>query len=54
VMKRRFVNVYVDGKRVVHRRRAVMAPGEMEEVKLKRDMFDAGSVQSIRVCVEEA
>lgn len=54
VMKRRFVNVYVDGKRVVHRRRAVMAPGEMEEVKLRRDMFGEAAVQSIRVCVEEA
>ncbi len=55
VMKNRFVNVYLDGDRVVHRRRPVMAPGEMEEVKLKRAMFEAHpDLSSICIKVEEA
>ena len=41
VMKNHFVNVYLDGERVIHRKRPVMAPGEMEEVVLTRSMFDA-------------
>ncbi len=55
VMKNRFVNVYLDGDRVVHRRRPVMAPGEMEEVRLKRAMFEAHpDLSSICIRVEEA
>ncbi|MCD8189254.1 MAG: FAD-dependent oxidoreductase [Clostridiales bacterium] len=54
VMKNRFVNVYLDGDRVVHRRRPVMAPGEMEEVRLKRAMFEAHpDLSSICIKVEE-
>ncbi|MCD7757222.1 MAG: NAD(P)/FAD-dependent oxidoreductase [Clostridiales bacterium] len=55
VMKNRFVNVYLDGDRVIHRKRPVMAPGEMEEVKLKRTMFEAHpDLSSICIKVEEA
>ncbi|MCD7829251.1 MAG: NAD(P)/FAD-dependent oxidoreductase [Clostridiales bacterium] len=55
VMKNRFVSVYLDGERVIHRRRPVMAPGEMEEVKLKRAMFQAHpDLSSICIRVEEA
>lgn len=55
VMKNRFVSVYLDGDRVIHRRRPVMAPGEMEEVKLKRAMFQAHpDLSSICIRVEEA
>ena len=54
-MKNRFVNVYLDGDRVIHRKRPVMAPGEMEEVKLKRAMFDKHpGLKSIEIKVEEA
>ncbi len=55
VMKNRFVNVYLDGDRVIHRKRPIMAPGEMEEVKLKRAMFEAHpDLSSICIKVEEA
>ena len=40
VMKNKYVNVYLDGERVVHRKRPVMAPGEMEEIVLKKSMFE--------------
>ena len=55
VMKDKFINVYLDGERVVHRKRPIMAPGEMEEVKLTRAMFDAHpGLTSICIKVEEA
>ncbi len=55
VMKDQFINVYLDGERVAHRKRPIMAPGEMEEVKLTRAMFDAHpGLTSICIKVEEA
>jgi hypothetical protein len=40
---------------VVHKKRPVMAPGEMEEVKLKKSMFDKHpELQTIAIKVEEA
>ena len=32
VYRDRFVSVYLDGARVVHRRRRILTPGEMEQV----------------------
>lgn len=32
-----FISVYLDDKRIIHRKRPVMAPGEMEEVKLRKE-----------------
>lgn len=34
-----FVSVYFDDERVIHRKRPVMAPGEMEEVKLTKEQL---------------
>lgn len=55
VMKNRFVNVYLDGEQVFHRKRPVMAPGEMEEVILTKAMFDSHpELKDISIKVEEA
>ena len=55
VMKNRFVDLYLDDERVIHRRRQVMAPGEMEELVLKKSMFEKhGPVGQISIRVEEA
>ena len=55
VMQDRFVNVYLDDERVIHRKRRVMAPGEMEEFVLRKEMFEKhGPVREIAVRVEEA
>ena len=35
-----FISVYLDEKRVIHRKRIMMAPGEMEEVKLKKEQLE--------------
>lgn len=54
VMKNKYVNVYFDNDKVVHRKRPVMAPGEMEEVVLTRKHFeDHPDLSKIRICVEE-
>lgn len=55
VMKNKFVNVYLGENRVIHRKRIIMAPGEMEEVVLTKQMFDENlEVEAIKICVEEA
>ncbi|MDO5134726.1 MAG: FAD-dependent oxidoreductase [Eubacteriales bacterium] len=55
VMKDRYINVYFDDQRVIHRKRPVMAPGEMEEVRLKRSMFENHpGLSGITIRVEEA
>ena len=37
VYKDRYVSVYFDGERVAHRKKKVLAPGEMEQVILKKE-----------------
>ena len=39
VYKDRFIAVYYDGVQVSKRRKKVLAPGEMEQVILKKDSF---------------
>ena len=34
------INVWLDDRRMVHKKRRVMAPGEMEQVILKKEWFD--------------
>lgn len=55
VLKNRTVAVYLDGERVLARKRPVMAPGEMEQVVLTRQMFrEHGRTKRIRILTEEA
>lgn len=42
VLKGGFVNVYVDGERKIHKKRMIMAPGEMESVVLKKEWLKDG------------
>ena len=39
VLKGYYINVYLDGQRVLHRKRPVMAPGEMEQVVLTPELL---------------
>ena len=52
VLKNRRVVVYADDRPVLRRKRPVMAPGEMEQVVLTREML-AGHPASIRIVAEE-
>ena len=55
VMKNRRVRLYLDGEAVVSRKRPVMAPGEMEELKLTQAALAAHpDLKQIHIAVEEA
>ena len=46
VYKNHYISLYLNGERLVHRKRQIMAPGEMEEVKLTKEQlsqYPAGS-----------
>lgn len=49
-----FVSVYFDDERVIHRKRQVLAPGEMEEVKLtKEQLMQYPDLEQITFKIEE-
>ena len=55
VMKKRVVKLYLGEDAVLSRKRPVMAPGEMEELKLTREMLAAHpGLDRIHITVEEA
>ena len=55
VMKKRVVMLYLGEEAVLSRKRPVMAPGEMEELKLTREMLAAHpELNRIHITVEEA
>ena len=50
-----YVSVYLDGERIIHKRRPVMAPGEMEEILLKKEeLREREGLAQITVKIEEA
>ncbi|MBF0579795.1 FAD-dependent oxidoreductase [Erysipelotrichaceae bacterium RD49] len=53
VLKGGFVNVYVDDERKIHRKKMIMAPGEMEDIILKKEWITPNT-KCIRVETEEA
>ncbi len=54
VYRERYISMYFDDERVSHRKKRILTPGEMEDVKLKKELFDAHpQVQSITVTIEE-
>lgn len=55
VFKNSYIAVYLDDDRIQHRKRKVLAPGEMEEVKLKKEELQAHrNLQTITIKIEEA
>ena len=54
VYKDHFIAVYLDGERVLHRKKQIMAPGEMEQVILtKKQLLDRPDLQQITICLED-
>ena len=50
----RYVSVYLDDERIQHRKKRVMAPGEMEQVVLKRaDLLARPGISRVTVAIEE-
>ena len=52
VYKNCFLDVFLDDERIIHRKKQVMAPGEMENVILKREQLDKCK-DSIRILINE-
>jgi len=53
VYKDRFISVYYDDVRVSHKKKKVLAPGEMEQIVLKKDSFkEYPELKRIVVCTE--
>ena len=55
VYKNCYISVYFDDKRIIHKKKAVVAPGEMEEVVLtKKQLLEDLALQTVIVKLEEA
>lgn len=55
VYKNCYVSAYFDEERVIHKKRQVVAPGEMEEIKLtKEQLLNYPELETITVKIEEA
>lgn len=53
VLKGGFVDVFIDGQRKIHQKKMIMAPGEMENIILKKEWITPDTTE-IRVETEEA
>ena len=54
VYRNKYISVYLGKERIIHKKKKVLAPGEMEEVLLERDkVFDKLDVSDIRICLED-
>ena len=55
VYKNCYVSVYLNNERIIHKKRPVVAPGEMEEVVLtKEQLMSYPELSQITVKIEEA
>lgn len=55
VYKDCYVSVYYDKERILYRRKRILAPGEMEQVTLKRkELRERANLEKITVTIEEA
>ena len=53
VYKDRYISVYYDGVQISKRKKKVLAPGEMEQVVLKKESFaDYPDLKNIVICTE--
>ena len=54
VYKDKFISVYAGEERIIHKKKKILAPGEMEEVLLeKAKLKTIDGLSGIRVCLEE-
>ena len=54
VFQNRYVAVYLDEERIYHKKRAIMAPGEMESVKLEKEVLKKyPDLKTITIKLEE-
>ena len=49
VYKNCYVDVFLDDERIIHRKRPVVAPGEMENVVIKKEMLDGKKIKELNI-----
>ena len=55
VYKNSYITAYLNDQRIIHKKKQIMAPGEMEEIKLDKAVLEAfGNLENITVKIEEA
>lgn len=55
VYKNRFLSVYLNDRQILHRKRPIMAPGEMEQIILQKEQLKAvEDLKTITIKIEEA
>ncbi len=55
VYRDHYINVYIDETRIIHQKKRIMAPGEMEQAVLKKSQLQAfQNIQTITIAVESA
>lgn len=55
VIRNHYVSVYFDDERILHRKRKIMTPGEMEEIQLQKRFFEERpGLKMVTIRVEEA
>lgn len=55
VYKNCYINAYFEDQRVIHKKRQIIAPGEMEELKLKKaELLNHPDLKTITIKIEEA
>lgn len=53
VYKNSYISAYLNDQRIIHRKRPIMAPGEMEEVKLLKSLLEAtNNLKEITIKIE--
>ena len=54
VYRDKFISVYAGEKCIIHKKKKVLAPGEMEEILLDKDkLINLFNISAIKVCLEE-
>lgn len=54
VYKNKFISVYFDEERILHKKKTILVPGEMQEIILDKDCFvKKPGIKRIKICIEE-
>ncbi len=53
VFKNKYISVYFGGKRLVHRKKQILAPGEMENVVIKKSDIEDSDASEILITLED-
>lgn len=55
VYKNCYIAAYLNDERIIHKKKQIIAPGEMEEIKLKKEQLESfANLENITIKIEEA